>query len=51
MEKALAFTHELRDQPNCTLINPSPRHWEIFSRLYRTGGIKGNLAPMRFLRL
>ena len=26
MGKALAFTQELRDQPNCTLINPGPRH-------------------------
>jgi uncharacterized protein len=49
MEKALAFTHELRDQPNCTLINPGPRHWEIFSRLCRTAGIKGNLVPDAFL--
>ena len=49
MEKALAFTQELRDQPNCTLINPGPRHWEIFSRLCRTTGIKGNLVPDAFL--
>ncbi|CUS33911.1 hypothetical protein COMA2_150009 [Candidatus Nitrospira nitrificans] len=41
MEKAPAFTQELRDQPNCTPINPGPRHWDIFSRLCRTGGIKG----------
>lgn len=49
MEKALAFTQELRDQPNCALINPGPRHWEIFSKLCRTGGIKGNLVPDAFL--
>jgi len=49
MEKALAFTQELRDQPNCTLINPGPRHWEIFSKLCRIGGIKGNLVPDAFL--
>lgn len=49
MEKALAFTQELRDQPNCTLINPGSRHWEIFNRLCRTAGIKGNLVPDAFL--
>lgn len=49
MEKALAFTQELRDQPNCTLINPGSHHWEIFSRLCRTAGIKGNLVPDAFL--
>ncbi len=49
MEKALAFTLELRDQPNCTLIHPDPRHWDIFIRLCRTAGIKGNLVPDAFL--
>jgi predicted nucleic acid-binding protein len=49
MEKALAFTLELRDQPNCTLIHPGPRHWDIFIRLCRTAGIKGNLVPDAFL--
>lgn len=49
MEKALAFTQELREQPNCTLINPDPRHWEIFSKLCRIGGIKGNRVPDAFL--
>ncbi|MBY0248641.1 MAG: PIN domain-containing protein [Nitrospiraceae bacterium] len=33
MAKAMAFAKELRDQPNCTLVNPGPRHWEIFCRL------------------
>ena len=49
MDKALAFTQELRDQPNCTIINPGPRHWEIFSRFCRTSSIKGNLVPDAFL--
>lgn len=31
-----------------SLINPGPRHWEIFSKLCRIGGIKGNLVPDAF---
>lgn len=49
MAKALAFAKELRDQPNCTLINPGPRHWEIFCRLCKAAEIKGNLVPDAFL--
>jgi toxin-antitoxin system PIN domain toxin len=49
MEKALAFAQELRDQPNCALITPGPRHWEIFSLFCRASGIKGNLVPDAFL--
>lgn len=49
MAKALAFAKELRDQPNCTLVNPGPRHWDIFCRLCKTAEIKGNLVPDAFL--
>lgn len=49
MAKALAFAKELRDRPNCTLINPGPRHWEIFCRLCKTSEVKGNLVPDAFL--
>jgi toxin-antitoxin system PIN domain toxin len=49
MDQALTFAEELREQPNCTVINPGPRHWEIFCRLCKTGGVKGNLVPDAFL--
>lgn len=49
MEKALAFTKELRDQSNCIIVNPGPRHWDIFCRLCKTADIKGNLVPDAFL--
>ncbi len=49
MAKALAFAQELRDQPNCTMIAPGPRHWDIFCRLCRSSEIKGNLVPDAFL--
>lgn len=49
MAKTMAFAQELRDQPNCTLLNPGPRHREIFCRLCKTAEIKGNLVPDAFL--
>jgi toxin-antitoxin system PIN domain toxin len=42
---ALRFTDELRNQPNCTLVAPDRRHWDIFTRLCRTVAAKGNLVP------
>jgi toxin-antitoxin system PIN domain toxin len=49
MNAALAFVHELRQLPNCTIIAPGPRHWDIFCRLCTTADIKGNLVPDAFL--
>lgn len=49
MNAALAFVHELRQQPNCTIIAPGPRHWDIFCRLCTTAGIRGNLVQDAFL--
>jgi len=49
MEEALAFAQDLRDQPNCTVIEPGQRHWEIFCRLCRAADIKGNLVPDAYL--
>ena len=45
----LKFCNEVRDQPHCVHINPGPRHWEIFTELCRTAGIKGNLVPDAYL--
>jgi len=44
MKTALAFCTTLRDRPNCLTITPGPRHWEIFTRLCGSSGIKGNLV-------
>ncbi|MEX5213623.1 MAG: type II toxin-antitoxin system VapC family toxin [Nitrospiraceae bacterium] len=49
MSAALAFAQELRQQPNCTVMAPGPRHWEIFSRLCTVADVKGNLVPDAFL--
>ncbi len=49
LEKALAFAAEVRDRPNCVLIAPGARHWDIFIRLCRDAGVKGNLVPDAYL--
>lgn len=49
IEQALAFVHDVRDQPNCVQIRASARHWDIFERLCRTSGGKGNLVPDAYL--
>jgi uncharacterized protein len=49
LETALAFAEALRTQPNCVPVLPGGRHWEIFARLCRTAGVKGNLVPDAYL--
>ena len=45
IDRALSAADAVRSRPNCVLIAPSDRHWEIFSRLCREAGVKGNLVP------
>lgn len=49
LEDALAFTTALRAQPNCVVVEPGARHWQIFERLCREAAVKGNLVPDAFL--
>lgn len=49
LEEALQVVAKLRVQPNCVLVAPGPRHWEIFVRLCRVAGVKGNLIPDAYL--
>ncbi|MBI1941835.1 MAG: type II toxin-antitoxin system VapC family toxin [Acidobacteria bacterium] len=49
LEEALHVVTKLRSQPNCVLVSPGPRHWEIFIRLCRSAGVKGNLVSDAFL--
>ena len=49
IEHALAFVEAFRSQPNATPVAPGPRHWEIFAKLCRTAGAKGNLVPDAYL--
>jgi uncharacterized protein len=45
IEDALLFADALRAQPGAVRITPSRRHWDIFTRLCRAVGAKGNLVP------
>ena len=49
LEAALAFVAEVRDRPNCVAVAPGERHWEIFTRLVREVGAKGNLIADAYL--
>lgn len=44
LDRALAFAGEIRDRPNAVNVAPGPRHWEIFTRYCRDGGVKGSLV-------
>ena len=43
--EASAFAEQLRNQPNRVVVSPGPHHWEIFVRLCKSAGAKGNLVP------
>ena len=49
LESALSFAAEVRDRSNCVVVSPGERHWEIFSRLCREAGAKGNLVRDAYL--
>ena len=45
IQDAVAFADEVRNQPNCVLIAPGTRHWDIFTGLCKQVGARGNLVP------
>jgi toxin-antitoxin system PIN domain toxin len=49
LKVALAFVTEIRDRPNCVLVSPGARHWEIFTHLCISVGARGNLIPDAYL--
>lgn len=49
VEHALQFAETLREQPNCVHVGPGSRHWEIFARLCRDAGARGNLIADAYL--
>jgi len=49
LEEALAFVETIRNRPNCVLLSPGPRHWDIFTDLCRKTGAKGNLLADAYL--
>lgn len=46
---ALEFVEILRMRPNCVVVQPGARHWDIFERLCRESGAKGSLVADAFL--
>jgi uncharacterized protein len=49
IQDGLEFVQELREQPNCVVLTPGPRHWTIFTDLCRLSGVRGNLVPDAYL--
>ena len=47
--QALEFSEALRGQPNAVPIAPGTRHWQIFTRLCREIGARGNLVADAYL--
>lgn len=45
LDEALAFARALLDQPNCVLVHPGPRHWDVFTKLCGDANATGNLVP------
>jgi len=48
LDDALAFAEQLLGQPNCVLVQPGSRHWDIFVGLCRKASARGNLVPDAF---
>ena len=46
---ALQLVQRIREQPNCIIIQPGPRHWDLFADLCRKVKARGNLVPDAYL--
>jgi len=46
---ALMFVDTLRASPGTVLVAPGERHWDIFERLCREAGARGNLVTDAYL--
>src|SRR5437588_9542022 len=45
LRSALDFVRQIRGQPNCRVIAPGTRHWQIFTGLCQSLSAIGNLIP------
>lgn len=45
LDEAFSFTEQVKTHHNAWCVSPGSRHWEIFARLCREAGAKGNLVP------
>jgi toxin-antitoxin system PIN domain toxin len=49
LDVALAFVEQMRGRPNAVPIAVGERHWDIFVRLCREAGARGNLVADAYL--
>lgn len=49
LEDALRFAETIRGSENYVLIEPGPRHWELFTDLCRKAEARGNLVADAYL--
>ncbi len=45
LDQVLRFCRVLLAQPQCVVIQPGERHWEIFTRLCTESDARGNIVP------
>lgn len=49
LQEVLAFASVLLEQPNCQIVEPGPRHWDIFTGLCQSANVNGNLVQDAWL--
>ncbi len=49
LEPALEYAQAIRSQPNCIVLAPGRRHWNIFVGLCQRANARGNLVPDAYL--
>ena len=49
LDEALEYVNSFREYPGCVVVAPGARHWEIFCRLCKAAGAKGNLISDAYL--
>ncbi len=48
-DEAVAAAQLLRTRPNCVLVSPGARHWDIFVKLCQDADVKGDLVTDAYL--
>ena len=46
---AVSFVRALRDSPNAIVLQPGPRHWELFLSFLSTSRAVGNMVPAAWI--
>ncbi len=45
LDEVLRFCNILLAQPQCVVVRPGERHWQVFTRLCTEADARGNLVP------